>query len=445
VAVSLLGRRLLGIRSSKFNRRRWIAAVATLVERAYSPSRTAKLGEFVQRTLALAICHLVTATLCVRAHAQSSPKPLNVQAYQLMQQGRLADAERILLEVLQRWPSAKAHKNLGLLYLKVGNDERARSHLEEYLVREPNAYDRAWAEERIRECKERIAARPVEVSISSNPAGAGVFLDELPVSLGKTPAVARIAPGRHVLRLQLPGRGDVLRPIKVAAAQPLIVVVEFPIVRAEATIEVSANVPGATVQIDGAPASLGENPVKPGVHQVRVAKKGHRAWESELKVEGGERKLAFARLPIVPSESAPAPPIKAELTLQSSAPAPENRAVEILRWTMTGVAGAALVSGSILYYRAKSDESAANDLGRRDPRYSQLTASATRQIGFANAGFTSAGALGAAALSLHLYQYFTRSRGDKEEGSSGRASRPATRLLLSPLPTGALLKARLQF
>src|SRR5437773_450403 len=65
------------------------------------------------------------------------------------------------------------------------------------------------------------AQRPVEVTVTSRPAGASVVFPPGDVPLGQTPATRVLAPGNHTLRLSLAGYRTKAVPVTVVAATPL--------------------------------------------------------------------------------------------------------------------------------------------------------------------------------------------------------------------------------
>ncbi len=68
--------------------------------------------------------------------------------------------------------------NIGKSYEKMGRYEEAIDYLQQYLELDPNATDRADVEEQVRRLKKSIRERFQELSVSSEPAGADIYLDD---------------------------------------------------------------------------------------------------------------------------------------------------------------------------------------------------------------------------------------------------------------------------
>jgi hypothetical protein len=141
------------------------------------------------------------------------------------------------------------------------------------------------------ESAEAKASAPVDttvgsLTIRSEPTGALVIMDGFPV--GETPIrVDSLTKGKH--RLQITAKGYYTKSATVLVEGGVNREAVFTLVQ-PATLSVVANVPGASVEVDGtdagvAPARVEE--LKPGKHEVRVAKTGHTPYSGTVTLASG--------------------------------------------------------------------------------------------------------------------------------------------------------------
>lgn len=83
-----------------------------------------------------------------RNRAPKNASALFNQAAQLINSGKMAEAEPFLVQAIQADPQfAKAYYELGMLYAGMGRNPEAKSNLQKYLDLEPNGADAATARE----------------------------------------------------------------------------------------------------------------------------------------------------------------------------------------------------------------------------------------------------------------------------------------------------------
>ena len=147
--------------------------------------------------------------------------------------------------------------------------------------------------------RRRLAAvrtPPVPISVDSTPSGADVFIDE--ESPGKTPIQARLAPGRHVVRIVHVGYRPWRQTFDPAQKRRLSPVLQ-PL--ALATLIVESEPGGADVLLDG--ARRGTTPIRlhnlePGAHAVRIAAEPlYHAVAHDVELKARETRRLSVRLP----------------------------------------------------------------------------------------------------------------------------------------------------
>lgn len=120
----------------------------------------------------------------------------------------------------------------------------------------------------------------------------------------------------------------------------------------EGWIEISANVPGARVLVDGAPeGSKLEVPiaVEPGTHEVTVEAEGHATYKKWVRVEAGRTlRVAVELLPLGLGAPEPPPPPLATDAATSPAELSPSAAPPAWyeRWWVWALAGAVIVGGA---------------------------------------------------------------------------------------------------
>jgi tetratricopeptide (TPR) repeat protein len=110
-------------------------------------------------------------------------------------------------------PHPVALKSQAECQLRIGDARAAVDLYEQYLREQPDAADRREVEDRIRQ----LRSRPGRLDVTSSPAGARVVVDGNPAP-GTTPLSVDLAPGVHLVGLELDGHEVVWRRIGVEYA-----------------------------------------------------------------------------------------------------------------------------------------------------------------------------------------------------------------------------------
>jgi hypothetical protein len=223
-------------------------------------------------TLAIAPCAFAQAPAGPPpAAAEQSPEARKLLAQKHLEKGvalferkKYKDAIDAFLEANRLFPSPTLSFNAAKAYEKMGDNAGALRFYRDYLRREPDASDRAWAQKRIGELERKLQDRGVQqVTVLSKPVGALVLIDERPV--GVTPWTGELVPGVHVLRLRHEGYADARSEFELLLHRAMDVSVEL--TAEEGTPPKAVEQPGALpppIEPDPPPPPPAEKPAKGG-------------------------------------------------------------------------------------------------------------------------------------------------------------------------------------
>jgi hypothetical protein len=133
---------------------------------------------------------------------------------------RNADAIRYFRRAAEIVPSAKLTYNIGLAYEEMGDAGRALAEYRGYLTQEQGADAEHAADVRLRigNLEGRLAETGVQqLFVSTDPPGATLRIAGR--ALGVTPWAGELAPGRHVVDVDLPGYAAQRSEVTVTAAR----------------------------------------------------------------------------------------------------------------------------------------------------------------------------------------------------------------------------------
>ena len=150
------------------------------------------------------------------------------------------------------------------------------------------------------------------VSVQTNPAGVGVFVDG--VSRGNTPARLSLPPGSHILELR--GRGvPRVVPITVTAGADVSQYLELPETPSTGSLLVQSDPAGAKVSVDGVPngvAPVSVSDLAPGDHEVVLQAEGGGVVRQRVVIQAGVTSSVLA-----PVATASAGPVSGWLSVKS--------------------------------------------------------------------------------------------------------------------------------
>lgn len=158
----------------------------------------------------------------------------------------------------------------------------------------------------------RLKEMPATLKLTSTPAGAHVFIDD--VSVGVTPFVGPVQVGTHVVAVRLTGYKEASEGVKATMGVVIERSLTLQVLPVEVTVETVP--PGASVAVDGV-AAANPSPVKlsllPGAHSVHAAKEGFEPREVPFELVAGlgttwKVELREAQLAKAPDLPLPPPP-----------------------------------------------------------------------------------------------------------------------------------------
>jgi len=204
----------------------------------------------------------------------------------------------------QASPHPWAHFNVAVNYERLGEGRSAASYFRRYLDESKEAKDREEVNARI----ERLRNRPSRVEITTNPAGAEVFVDG--DAHGRAPQTLELAAGSHELHIAHAGRRSAPRPVVVEFGEAINLRIDLD--ARPGALVVRSNITGAEVRLNG--EVVGQTPFSgsfpAGKYQLLVSKPGYRSIQRAVTIppEGSEQLRAdLERIdgkPSTPPESA---------------------------------------------------------------------------------------------------------------------------------------------
>lgn len=190
-------------------------------------------------------------------------------------------------------PDAAALYNIAKSYERLARYEEAIDYFEQYLALEPEAPDRADVEETILRLRKAIRERFQELTVSSEPPGADIYLDDRNSEIiGQTNFSLKVTPGPHTLYLELNGYEPVEREFVMPDDKPLALSFELKPISNAGELAINVEQEGARIFVDGAIVGLSpfrQKKVLPaGPHQVQVELPGYERYSQEVVVAKDE-------------------------------------------------------------------------------------------------------------------------------------------------------------
>lgn len=186
-------------------------------------------------------------------------------------------------------PTSAVLFNIAKSYERLARYEEAIDFYKQYLDLDPNAPDRADVEEQVRRLQKSIRERFQELSVSSNPPGADIYLDDRNTGLqGQTNFRFKVQPGPHTLYLDLNGYEPVKRDFVMPDDKPLALEFELKKLENVGFLTIDVNVDGARIFIDGAIVGLSpykqQKALTAGEHQVQIEAKGYPRYTQSFTI-----------------------------------------------------------------------------------------------------------------------------------------------------------------
>jgi tetratricopeptide (TPR) repeat protein len=179
--------------------------------------------------------------------------------------------------------------NIARSYEKMGRYEEAIDFLRQYLDLDKNASDRADVEENIRRLQKSIRERFQELSVSSDPPGAEIYLDDRNSGLqGQTNFRFKVTPGPHTLFIDLNGYEPIKRDFVMPDDKPLALDFKMKKLENVGFLDIAVDREGARIFVDGAIVGLSpyrqKKAVEAGSHQIQVELAGFERHTQTVEV-----------------------------------------------------------------------------------------------------------------------------------------------------------------
>jgi hypothetical protein len=297
---------------------------------------------------------LVASSLCSQVLAQTPQdkgRKMGEKATQLYQQGKLDEALRLFEEAYKLDPDPIYLRNMGKIYEKLGEIQKARSMYEESLSRETDPSQKSKTQGYLESLLEKM---PGVVIIDATPQAAVVKIDGKNVEIGKPVEVRR---GSHVIEATAPGYAPYKEQVEVLSGYERKVSIALKALPGK--LVVRCNVEGAMVTVDGQDTRTAPivKPfeVLPGLHVVEAKKDGYERWVRSIEVKMGEEvALDVGLVPTVKPE--PTPPRKTE-PKQTEVLAKKAEVKRALwPWVSLGVGAGMLITGGVMSGLAASEK-----------------------------------------------------------------------------------------
>lgn len=250
-----------------------------------------------------------------RMHAQSAPESAALaearahyeRALALFDEGRLPASLAEFEAAYEGSHRPAILYNMGSVHALMGHAVEAVDTLRRYLSEGAGSIDPARREA----VENEIAiqeARIARVLLSVNVPGAEVAVDDVPV--GSTPLSdsLRVSAGEHVISARADGFDPTRFRFSVAGSEQRTIALELNARASDAgVLELTTNVPGASVELDG--HSLGLTPIEfpvgvpMGSHTLRITRPGYREHERIVPVAASARVVLEVEL--TPLETIP--------------------------------------------------------------------------------------------------------------------------------------------
>jgi hypothetical protein len=236
--------------------------------------------------IALLVVHLVGADT---AHAQSAEAAAEREfrvGYRALQAGNCGDAlvhYRRSLELVQR---PRTLFNIATCEEHLGQHAAAWHSYHSFLrlAEERDATIVVEARVRVEALRKRLRG---QVAVESSPSGASVNVDGERQARGETPVTLMLEPGRHVLRIAMPGAVAVERIVEVAPEDQASLRVELAL---SSLISIRTDPADAIIEPrNGDATALGrlDLPAKPGRHAFVIRRDGFRSEHVEIDALAG--------------------------------------------------------------------------------------------------------------------------------------------------------------
>ena len=256
--------------------------------------------------------------------------------------------------------------NISVLYLaRLDDPLKAWEYAMQFKEQGRSEVDREDAEKLIGLIEDELKKRYGEVIIHVVPENAGLWLDRRAPEAVLPRKTAWVSPGPHVVI----GSSDGFDPGETSFEMALGGESEVSVVlkTQDAVLKVSSNVPRTWLWVGT--EKVGITPVskslKPGLYHIRAEAEGYRPLEQEITLTAGETRSLKAKLTAITGKpvETPLPTVEVPVVM-AKPPGPEPD--RTWAWVSFGGSGAALITGTVLYFVGRKDVLSAGDLKAGD-------------------------------------------------------------------------------
>jgi tetratricopeptide (TPR) repeat protein len=243
---------------------------------------------------------LVAASAGLAQTSRERAEALNEEGRALFQTGDFAEAAKRFEAAIQLAPASKYVYNLAYAYNSAAESEKAKAAFLRYLelCRAETAgqcSDEARVQQEIERLDDILFKSLPKVFIDSTPQAANVFLlsqGQEERLVGQTPLTLRLAEGKYELRIEKEAHETLSHTFEVQRIGDLRLAFPLTKLRNLGNLQISVNVRGARIYVDGNVHGLSprERPleVPAGPRQVIVEKDGYGRLEKEVTVVSGQ-------------------------------------------------------------------------------------------------------------------------------------------------------------
>ncbi len=242
--------------------------------------------------LRFALATLLVALTAAPVSAQDYAE-VKAKATSAFQAGNFDEAAVLFQEAFEIEPRGNLLYNIGLCYDKAGKTAEAVSFYQRYIEAVPNASRRPAVVRQIAKLKELLAGRYEQVSVTSSPPGAIIFVDDKSKgAMGAAPVEFKLLPGSYTIIAELDGHETAKRTIQLREGSAAQVNVRLIPSGQVGSVLVIVSEKGASVAVDG--RTVGRAPLPKalrlpaGPHEITVSKPGFVDQTRQIEVAAGK-------------------------------------------------------------------------------------------------------------------------------------------------------------
>lgn len=191
--------------------------------------------------------------------------------------------------------------NIAFCYEKSGDTTNAVVFYQRFVDAVPNSPKRPAVQRHIEELKQQMADQFVEVSVTSDPTGAMVYVDDKSKgAMGATPLTFKLLPGTYLIIAEFQGYEPAKRKLELKSGQPGSLDIDLVSSAQVGTVNLMITERDADVLVDN--RKIGKSPLpeplrlKQGKHEIMVTKTGFGTFNQSIEVQAGKTQTVRAEL-----------------------------------------------------------------------------------------------------------------------------------------------------